>query len=91
MANLLDNVKCEWRVARVETLRSERDTVGKEREGHLYYEPVPGCHFVLYREDDKLMRTSEIEQVTARSRLGNSSVFEFETQNSKYRVTIYDN
>lgn len=82
--------EARWRKASIETLRSARDTVGKVRTGHTYFEPRPGSLFVLYREDGKFMRTSTIQQVTAEAKSSDSNVFEFETKNSKYRVTLQE-
>jgi hypothetical protein len=88
MGSKLENVKCEWRFGEIETIedRLGRDKVGKKRYGHFYYEPVPECHFVLYRTDvpDALMRTSEVQRVLEQT----NDSFTFETLNSVYKLTL---
>jgi hypothetical protein len=85
MGSPLEFVKCEKRRARIETLESDHFVAERHRvlEGFVYYEPVQECHFVLYRDDDKLMRTSEILEVYART----NETIHFRTHHTKYRLT----
>ncbi len=81
----MENRRCEWRYLRLETLESNRPIEDRHKvlEGFTYYDPSPGVLFVLYRGDDKLMRTSLIKQVVAQT---NESIT-FQTQNTKYKLT----